>query len=138
MRARWIEQRQHADELPLAVLIGSRHAQRAEAAAGKVVHGFLNGGLDVAASVDISRMTCGAPFGHLELLPVRAFDGRFGALMHRIERLEMENLVAFQAVVLYPGDHGQIDRVFVFRARRERGVENDLVAGDAVHAEWIA
>ena len=43
--ARRIEQRQHAGKLPLAFLIRAGHAQRAEAASGKFIDGFLDGGL---------------------------------------------------------------------------------------------
>ena len=50
----------------------------------------------------------------------------------------MENVVSFSALVLYAREHGKIDRVLVFRARSERGIENDLVGGDAVHAERVA
>ena len=59
--------------------------------------------------------------------------------MHRIERLEMDHLIALQSLlVLQAAEHGQIDGVVVVRARRQRGVENDLLGGNIVHAERIA
>ena len=77
--------------------------------------------------------------GHLELLSVRALDGGFGALMHRVERLEMQHLVTLQRlIVLQAAQHGQVDGVLIVRARRQRGVEDDLIGRDAVHAERIA
>ena len=59
--------------------------------------------------------------------------------MHRIERLEVDHLIALQGlIVLHAADHGQVDGVLVFRARGQRGAEDDLVGRDTVDAERIA
>ena len=59
--------------------------------------------------------------------------------MHRVERLEMNHLVAFQGLIVFQAaQHGQVDGVLIVRARRQRGVEDDLIGRDAVHAERIA
>ena len=43
----------------------------------------------------------------MELFSVRGFDGGFGALMHRVERLEMDHLIALQGlIVLHAANHG--------------------------------
>ncbi len=59
--------------------------------------------------------------------------------MDRVEWLEVDHLVALQGlVVLQASEHGQVDGVLVLRARGQRGAQDDLVGGDAVHAERIA
>ena len=59
--------------------------------------------------------------------------------MHRVERLEMDHLVAFQGlIVLQTADHGQVNSVLVFRTRSQRSAEDNLVGRDTVHTERIA
>ena len=59
--------------------------------------------------------------------------------MHRVERLEMQYLIALQRlIVLYAADHREVDGVLVFRARGQRGPKNNLIRGDVIYAEWIA
>ena len=59
--------------------------------------------------------------------------------MHRIERLEMSHLIAFQGLIVFQAaQNGQIDGVVVVRARRQRGIEDHLLGGNFVHAERIA
>ena len=134
-----VEKRQHAQKLPRALAFGSRHAQRAEAACRKFVDGFLDGGLDLTGIGRQLQDHLRRALGHLELFAVRALDGGFGALMHRVERLEMDHLIAFQCLIVFQAaQHGQVDGVLIFRARCQRGVEDDLIGRDAVHAERIA
>ena len=42
-----VEQRQHTDELPVAVPVGAGHAQRPEAAGGEIVDRLIGGGFDL-------------------------------------------------------------------------------------------
>ena len=67
--------------------------------------------------------------GHLERAAVRRLDRGLGALADRVERLEVDHVdtpssasVAWQAA-----EHGEIDRVVVVGARRQRGGEDDLL-----------
>jgi hypothetical protein len=53
----------------LSFLIGPGHAQRAEAASGKIIDGLLDGGFTSPALVDICRMTCGAPLATWNCFP---------------------------------------------------------------------
>ena len=111
-----IEHWQHANKLPLVFLIRPGYAQGTEAACRKFIDGFLDGGLYLT---DVGRHLQNhlrRSLGHLELFSVRTFYGGFGALMYRIERLEMEHLIALQRlIVLHAADHGQVDGVLVFR-----------------------
>ena len=76
---------------------------------------------------------------HFELLSVRARDRGLGALMHRVEGLEMSHLVALQGLIVFQAaENGQIDGVVIVRARCQRGTEDHLLGGDLVHAERIA
>ena len=105
----------------IAFLIGPRHAQRTEAARRKFVDGFLDGGLYLAGVGRHLQNDLGAPLATLNCFPSAAFDGGFGAFMHRIERLEMDYLIALQRlIVLQAADHGEVDSVLVFRPRSER------------------
>ena len=84
---------------------------------------FSTAGLTSPALADICQNHLRRALGHFELLSVRAFDGGFGAFMHRIERLEMNHLIALQGLVVFQAaEHGQINGVLVFRARSQRGV----------------
>ena len=68
---------------------------------------------------------------HLERLSVWALDGGLGALVHRVERLEMDDLIALQGLVVFQAaQNGQIDGVVIVRARRQRGSEDDLLGRD--------
>ena len=59
--------------------------------------------------------------------------------MYWIERLEMKHLIAFQGLIVFQAaQHGQVDGVFIVRARRQRSVEDDLIHRDTVHAERLA
>jgi len=112
--ARRIGHGQHANELPLVVLIGAGHAQRAEAACGKIVDRFVDLGLHVCDVGGHLQDDLRRSLRDLELFPVRAFHGGFGALMHRVEGLEMNDLILLQLlIVLDAGDHGEVDGVFV-------------------------
>jgi hypothetical protein len=139
IRARRIEQGQHADKLPFALLIGSGHAQGAEAAAGKIKNGFVRRRLDFGGVArhlqnDLRRSLCDK-----ELLPVRPFDGSFRAFVHRIEGHKVKHLAALQSlVILYTAYYRQVDSVLVFRAGGQRGPENNVRSSDSVNAEGIA
>ena len=83
---------------------------------------FSTAGFTCPALADNSKITCGAPLVTLNCLSVRAFDGGFGALMHRVERLEMDHLIALQGLIVFQAaEHGQIDGVVIVRARCQRG-----------------
>ena len=59
--------------------------------------------------------------------------------MHRVERLKMSDLIAFQRLIVFQAaQDGQIDGVVIVGARRQRGIEDDLLGGNFVHAERIA
>ena len=90
--ARRIEHWQHANKLPPIFLVRPGHAQGTEAARGKFFDGFLHRGLYFACVGRHFQNHLRRAFGHKKLFSVRALDGGFGALMHRIERLEMEYL----------------------------------------------
>ena len=114
--ARRIEQGQHASKLPLVFLIGPGHAQGTEAASRKFIDGFLDGGLYLTGVGRHLQNHLRRSLGHKELLSVPAFDGGFRALMHGVERLEMNDLIALQSlIVLHAADNGQVDGVLVFR-----------------------
>jgi hypothetical protein len=79
---------------------------------------------------DISRIAWGAPITTLELFSLRGFHGSFGALVHRVERLEMDHLTVFQRPIGFQAaDRGQVDGVPVFRTGNWCGVEDDLPSG---------
>ena len=136
---RRVEQGQHAEKLPGAFCLGPRHAQRAEAARREFVDGLLDGGFHLPVIGRQLQDHLRRALGHLELLSVRGLDGGFGALVHRVERLEMDHLVAFQGLIVFQtAEHRQVDGVRILRARGQRGVEDDLIGRDAAHAERIA
>jgi len=87
-----IEHWQHTNKLPLILLIRSSHAQGRKPRPANSLTAFSMAGFTSPALVDISRITCGAPLATKELFSVRSFNSSFGALMHRIERLEMDYL----------------------------------------------
>jgi hypothetical protein len=65
-------------------------------------------------------------------------DGGFGSLVYRIEWPEMSDPVRAELLcILHPAQNRAIDRVLVLGARRQRSAENDLVGGDALHAERL-
>ena len=136
--AGWIEQGQHADELPFALLICPGYAKGTEAASRKFIDSLLDGRLDLAGvGCHLQNYLRGA-FGHKELLPVRSLDGSFRALMHRVEGLKVKYLEALQLlVVLYSTDHRKVDSVIVFSARSECGPQNDFVGRNTIYAERI-
>ena len=68
-----IEQGQHAEELPGAVALGPRHAQRTKAARRELVDRLLDGGCHLPGVADNARITCGAPLVTLNVFPSAAF-----------------------------------------------------------------
>ena len=126
--ARRIEQGQHALELPFAIRIGARHAQRTKAPCGEFVDRLVDGGLDLSGIGRQFQNHLRRALRDLEFLSIRALDGSLGALVHGIEGLEMSHLIGLQGlIVLQTAQHGQVDRVLVVRARGQRRVENDLI-----------
>ena len=119
----------------MAVAVGAGHAQRAKAARRELVDRLVDARLAPApALADSARITCGAPLVTLNVRSVRGRDGGLGAFVHRVERLEVDHLVALQRlVVVQAAEDGQVDGVVVVGARRQRGVEDDLLGGDVVH-----
>ena len=97
--ARRIEQRQHAEELPLALRRppGPRRASGSRAPRTRrrpcSTAAFTCAGVGRQLEDHLRRA-----LGDLELLAVRALDGGLGALVHRVERLEVDDLVALQRV----------------------------------------
>ena len=91
--ARGVEERQHPEQSPNPVDLGSRDAQRAKTARGEVVHGLidcvLHGRRVLAQALDDLR----GALGHLEGLAVGALHRRLGALVHGIERYEVRDLI---------------------------------------------
>ncbi len=139
IRARRIEQGQHADKFPFALLIGPGHTQGTEAAAGKIKNGFVCRCLDFGGISRHLQNDLWSSLGYKKLLPVRPFDGGFRALVHRIEGHKVKHLAALQfLVILHAANHRQVDGVLVFRAGGKRSPENHVPGGDAVYAERIA
>jgi hypothetical protein len=94
----------------------------------KFIDSFLDGRLDLALVRRHLENDLRRSLGDKELFSVRSFDGGFGALMHRVEGLEVKYLVPLQRlVVLHAADHRQVDGVLVFRTRRECRPENHLI-----------
>ena len=62
---------------------------------------FSTAGFTCPALADNSKITCGAPLVTLNCLSVRALDGGLGAFMHRVERLEMDHLIALQGLIVF-------------------------------------
>lgn len=59
--------------------------------------------------------------------------------MHWVERLKVSHLVAGQRAIVRKGtEDGQVDRVVVVGARRQRGSEDHVLGADAVDAERYA
>ena len=69
VHARRVEQRQHAEQAPFPVVVGPRHAERAKAARGEIVHGLVDRVLDGGGVGREPWMTCGAPLVTLNVLP---------------------------------------------------------------------
>src|ERR1700685_2996973 len=93
-----IEYRQYTNDLPLACFLCPRHAQRTEAASSKLVDRFLDTGFYLAGvGRHLENYVRGA-FGYIELLAVRTFHRGYSALVHRVERLEMDHLIALQGL----------------------------------------
>ena len=84
--------RDRANKLPLIFLIGPGHTQGTEAASRKLIDGFLDGGLYFASIGRHPQNHLRRTLSHIELSSVGGFDSGFRALVHRIERLEMEYL----------------------------------------------
>ena len=92
---RRIEQGQHPDELPFALLICPGYAKGTEAASRKLIDSLLGGRRDLADVGCHLQNYLRGPFGHKELLPVRSLDGSFCALMHRVEGLKVKYPVSY-------------------------------------------
>jgi hypothetical protein len=69
--ARRIEQRQHAEKLPLPVSLGPRHAQRTKAARREFVDRLVDGGLHLRGIGRQRQDHLRRALGHLERLSVR-------------------------------------------------------------------
>ena len=117
--ARRIEQREDAEKPPFAVAIGTRDAERAKAASGKVVDGFVHGGLHRVRVRRQREDDLRRALGHLECLSIGALDRGRGPLVHGIEWLKMRDLIGLQRLlVLQAAKDREIDRVVVRRLRR--------------------
>jgi hypothetical protein len=139
IRARRIEQGQHADKLPFALLIGFGHTQRTEAAAGKVKNGFLCCYLNFDSIGRHLENDLRSSLGYKELFPVRPLDGSFCAFVHRIEGHEVEYLAALQLlVVLYAAYYRQVDRVLVFGPGGQSGPQDNIPGRNSIYAKRIA
>ena len=137
--ARRIEQGQHAHKLPGALALGTRHAEGAKATRRKVVYGFIDCALDLPGIGRQLENHLRCALRHLEGLTVLGFDARFGALVHRIERLEVQYLVALQNLVIFhAGQYGQINGVVIVRTRGERAIEDHLIGCDFADTERIS
>ena len=137
---RRIEQGQHAQETAIGrrPRPAPRPSERKPRAANSLT-AFSTAGFTCPALADNAKITCGAPFVTLNVFPSLAFDGGFGAFMHRIKGLEMDHLITFQRLFVFQSaQNGQINGVVIVRARRQRGIEDDLFGRDIVHAERIA
>ena len=133
-----IEQWQHAEKLPLPVAFGPCHAQRTETASREFIDCLLDGRLYLPGIGRQFQNHLRRTLRHLEGLSVFGFDGGLGAFMHRVERLEMDYLISLQCLFVFQAaQNGQINRVVIFCARRQRAIEDDLLGGDIVHAERI-
>nr|WP_241499234.1 hypothetical protein [Chromobacterium sphagni] len=137
--ARRVEHRQHAQQLPWAIPLGSGHRQRAKAARREFVNRLVQRGLGSADVGGQGRNHLRRALRHLENLAVRSLDGGLGALVHGVERLEVRQLIAVQGLIVFErAKDGEIDGVVVFQARRQRGVEYHLLSRDLAHDEGLA
>ena len=84
--------RQHTEKLPWPVSVGPRHAQRTKAARREFVDRLVDGGFHLPGIGRQRQNHLRRALGHLELFSVFAFDGGFGAFMHRVEWQEMNRL----------------------------------------------
>jgi hypothetical protein len=102
-----IEQWQHAKKLPLAFLIRPRHAQGTEAAPANSLTAFSTAGFTCRHWSTSPESPAARPWPRKTVFRP-PFDGGFGALMHRVEGLEMDHLIAFKALIVFQApDHGQ-------------------------------
>jgi len=84
---------------------------------GKLVDGLLDRRLHLGGIGRQLQDHLRRPFGCLERVPVRALNGRLGAIVHGAEGLIMNHLVAIQGLrVLQPAQHGQVNGVLILRA----------------------
>ena len=88
---------QHAQELPLPLRVRPRHAQGTEAARGEFVDGFLDARALPARHWPPAPRSPAARPCNLEHLAVDGLDGGLGALVHRVEGLKVDHLVALKA-----------------------------------------
>ena len=101
---------------PFPVAIRPSDAERAKAAGGEVVDGLVDGVLHRRGIGGQCQDHLRRALGHLEGLSVRGLHRRLGALVHRIERHEMRDLIRLQRLlVLQAAQHRQIDRVVILR-----------------------
>src|SRR5277367_5287037 len=113
---RRIEQRQHAEKLPFAVSVRAGHAKRPKTAGGEIVDRLVDCGLHLSGIRRHGQDDLRGPLGHLKRLAIRALDRGLGAFVHRIEWLEMRDLIRLERLfVLQAAQNGEVDRVVVLR-----------------------
>ena len=110
-------------------VIGARHAQGAKAARGEFVDRLLHRRLHCVAFAASARITCGAPLLTLKLLAVRRFSHRLRCACSpdRTAGNAVTSKAAQRVLVLQAAKHGQVDRVLILRARRQRGGEDHVI-----------
>ena len=137
--ARRIVQGQHAEHAPHAVGAGPGHAQRPVATRGEATHR----GLDLAPGVRIAighrNDDLRGALGHRELRAIGSSHRGLGALVHRVERAEVEESVGFERPrVFHASQHRDVDGVLALRRRRQRRRKDDLGGPGTTHTERIA
>ena len=136
---RRVEQWQHAEQLPGTVAVRAGDAECAEPTRGEVVDRLLHGILDGSGVGGERQDHLGRALGDLEDGPVPTLHRRLGPLVDGVERLEVLNGVGLRRlVVLQAAEHGQVDDVVVFGARRQGAGEDDFGRFRVVDAERLA
>ena len=134
--ARRVEQRQHADELPVAVAVGAGHTQGPEAADGEIVDGLVGGRSDLCGVGGQRQDDLRGAFGDPERRAVGGGDGGLGAFVHRVERLELGDRVIMQSLgVREAAKYREVDGIVVVRAGGQRAVADHGRRADAVDGE---
>ena len=125
--------------MPVAVVIGPRHAQGTETPGGELADRPGDLGADLVLVGRQIEDDLRRTLRDLELTPVRSSDLGLRAFMDRVERLEVQDLVTLDGLtVLESAEHRQVDRVLVLGARGQRRLEDHLLGGGSGDREWVA
>ena len=112
--ARRIEQRQHAEKLPLSVAVRSRDTKRAKPARSEIIDGLVHGGLDGGGIRRQRQDNLRRALGNLERLPSAAFTVASVRLCTGSNGMKWVTCIGLQRLlVLQASQHRQIDGVVI-------------------------